>query len=147
MAACCACFTGTRPERSERSELEALAKPDEIFGNAACRRLSLSDLPRPSAAVLIAGSGGGGARSSSRSARGGSGFSVTAAAGSSTAGSRPPSFGGAEGSFEFNPLRRVSLPMQGAPVRPAEDLRRASMSFVPAARSSSGSLSGPLAAR
>jgi hypothetical protein len=161
MAACCTCFGPPRPSRpggSDRaSDTESLTANKEIFGPAACRRLSLSELPRPSAAALSAASSGsaaGGCGDSSglaaRAGSRGSGFSVTAAAASSTAGvagSRPPSFQ-AEGSFEFNPLRRVSLPMQGQAPRPADELRRSSMQFVPAAaRSSSGGLGAAIAAR
>jgi hypothetical protein len=139
--ACC-CFGGSALAAPPSAGARARAPPaasseDIIFGGAACRRLSLSDLPRPqlstgpSAVGGRAPSGAAASRQSLGSRQ--SGLSIASAArrraGASITYSAPPASFTSTPTHQTppwtgdNPLRRISLPLRGATPRSSEELQ------------------------
>lgn len=127
---CCFFGSGAREQ--------SLLPPSDVYGTVACRRLSLSDAPSSvpayskSGAALRGASGATSvsARAASCAARSGSAWTAASVSDAATT---------AE-SYVSNPLRRLSLPMNGAEPRPMDELRRSSMVASGASSASGASM-------
>jgi len=114
-------------KQQQQQPFDTLNHP-EIIGGPTCRRLSLD----PYAAAAMRSSTGGGAAAQQQQQQSAKVWSSTA----TVTGASAVNKGGAAAALpaddyiEVNPLRRMSLPMQGQAARPANELRRGSMPWA-----------------